>query len=392
MAVPFSLAGCMLADAWSGMGAAPKGERLKRMTRSPQYRDGRFHNRLKNVDPALGAALRSWFGGDQVREPTQELPVLLRTTPELSGLPATGLRLTWFGHSSMLIEIDGLRVLTDPVWGERASPLTWLGPKRFHPPPIALGALPQLDAVLISHDHYDHLDEPSIRELAKTGATFFTPLGVGAHLEYWGVSAERIVELDWWEKRKLGDVEVVATPSRHFSGRGFTDRDRTLWASWSLLGPKHRAFFSGDTGMFPGFEEIGRRLGPFDATMLEVGAYNQLWSDVHLGPEQAAQAHQVLRGKVLFPVHWGTFNLAVHAWTEPVERLLVAAKKAGIRTTIPRPGQSIEPAALPELERWWPEIPWQTAQQEPVVSTGLGGWPDEQRDDHAAPVESQAAQ
>ena len=200
---------------------------------------------------------------------------------------------------------------------------------------------------------------------------FIVPLGLGAHLEYWGVSPERIVELDWWERLEVGGVEVVCAPARHFSGRAMIDRDATLWAGWAFLGQDRRVFFSGDTGMFPGFAEIGARLGPFDVTMMEVGAYNADWPDVHMGPEQAVEAHRMVRGELMLPIHWGTFNLAFHSWVEPVERLLAAAEQAGVQVAVPRPGQSLTLAPPPDVERWWPRTPWQTAEEAPVISTGL---------------------
>jgi L-ascorbate metabolism protein UlaG (beta-lactamase superfamily) len=236
---------------------------------------------------------------------------------------------------------------------------------------LPLDQLPPVDAVLLSHDHYDHLDEPSIRVLNQRVPAFVVPLGIGAHLQYWGVPAAKIRELDWWGQTRVGEIELTATPARHFSGRSLSDADKTLWAGWSLRGPRHRVYYSGDTAMFPGFKEIGARLGPFDATLIEVGAYDRMWADVHLGPEQAVQAHRDVQGKLMLPVHWGTFNLALHAWTEPVERLLVAAARASVNVVVPRPGESIEPSKPPPPAPWWPKVPWQTAAEHPVVSSGL---------------------
>ncbi len=383
----------LAAAAWTPTGTRAAGARLERMEASPRYHEGRFHNDLPRQEPPFWPIARRWFmeEGDAVREPKVPPAVLTRTADEFRTPPRDGLRVTWLGHSSMLIEIDGMKVLTDPVWGERASPFSFYGPKRFFPPPMALDQLPKLDLVVISHDHYDHLDEPTIVELNRREVSFAVPLGVGAHLEYWGVAPEKIIELDWWQETQVGSLRVVATPSRHFSGRSIGDRDATLWASWTLLGPEHRAFFSGDTAMFPGFEEIGRRFGPFDVTMIEVGAYNAMWADVHLGPEQAVLAHQALQGKLMLPVHWGTFNLAFHSWTEPVERLLIAADAREVTVAIPRPGQSVEPGSIPQTnpaaegsaqarseqapqaltERWWPVLAWETADQHPIISSGL---------------------
>jgi L-ascorbate metabolism protein UlaG (beta-lactamase superfamily) len=297
---------------------------------------------------------------------------MMRSGDELSVLPASGLRITWLGHSTVLIEIDGVRVLTDPVWSERASPFSWIGPQRFFAPPLPLDVLPALDAVVISHDHYDHLDEATIVALKDRVPLFAVPLGVGAYLEDWGVQPDRIVERDWWGEVELGAVTLTATPARHFSGRSLVSlfRNDTLWAGWSIAGPRHRVYYSGDTAMFPGFADIGERLGPFDVTLIECGAYDELWTDVHIGPEQAAAAHRMLRGALMMPVHWGTFDLANHAWIEPVERLIAAG--GDLSLAIPRPGESIEPAAPPLVARWWPALPWQTAAQAPVVSSGLG--------------------
>lgn len=366
--------GALVMDSWNAMGKRASGERLARMQASPQYAGDAFKNRMQMQEAIWPATVKWLKGGDANREPTSALDVVRRSASEFIQPPQSGLRVTWFGHSSMLIEIDGKRILTDPVWGERASPSSVLGPVRFFPPPMPLDQLPELDAIVLSHDHYDHLDVESVQALSRLSrAPFITPLGVGAHLEHWGVEAARIKELDWWDDVRLGDVKLVCTPARHFSGRGLRDRNATLWASWSFIGPQHRAFFSGDTGMFPGFSEIGQKLGPFDVTLLESGAYDAAWADVHLGPEQAVQAHRALRGKLLMPVHWGTFNLGLHGWTEPAERLVVAAQSAKVDIVVPRPGGSFEPSAPPAFKRWWPDLPWKTAEQDPVRSSGLDG-------------------
>jgi L-ascorbate metabolism protein UlaG (beta-lactamase superfamily) len=225
--------------------------------------------------------------------------------------------------------------------------------------------------VVISHDHYDHLDYPTIRRLAQTNVPFYVPLGVGSHLEYWGVGPERIHEHQWWDESKLGDLTIACTPSRHFSGRSLVDRDKTLWASWAFVAPDVRVYFSGDTALFPGFKEIGERYGPFDATMMENGAYNQMWADVHLGPEQAIKAHKLVRGGLLIPVHWSMFDLGLHGWTEPIERILIAAKKEGVHVATLMPGESIEPKSPPPSKRWWPDRPFDPVEKAPIVSSHL---------------------
>lgn len=359
-----------LLDAWAALGTLPSGERLERIERSPQYRTGRFVDTLPRVDPDLMAAMSRWVRGAPHTQPRSPLPLAPRQTSDFDATPRSGLRVTWFGHSSLLVEIDGRRILIDPVWSERCSPSSFIGPRRFHPPPLPLEALPELTAIVISHDHYDHLDHASVVALEARKVPFVVPLGVGAHLAYWGIAPELIIELDWWERMRVDGLELVATPARHFSGRGLR-ADATLWSGWALIGEHRRVYYSGDTAMFEGFAQIGERLGPFDATFIEVGAYDAMWADVHLGPEQAVQAHVHVRGGVFFPVHWGTFDLALHSWVEPVERVLAAAAPLGVRVVTPKPGDSIDPLAPPEPSRWWPPVPWKTAAEAPVVSSGL---------------------
>jgi len=229
------------------------------------------------------------------------------------------------------------------------------GPKRFQPVPVPLRAMPPLDLVVISHDHYDHLDYPTIRELARSGVPFVTSLGVGAHLEAWGVEAGRIFELDWWETHRLANsgLAVSAAPSQHFSGRGLKDRNATLWSSLVIRSPRHAVFFCGDTGLTTQYREIRERLGPFDVVMLEVGAFHPAWGDMHLGPENALKALGLLGGGPFLPVHWGTFSLAMHAWDQPAEALLELAPKAGAQLMMPRLGQPVEPAHAEGIEPWW---------------------------------------
>jgi L-ascorbate metabolism protein UlaG (beta-lactamase superfamily) len=356
----------------TGKGAA--GARLEAMQASPNWRDGKFINGLPGVEPSYFKALVKWARGADDTVPDGPLPVVARRASDFDAPPASGLRVTWLGHSSLLIELEGRRLLVDPVWSERASPFSWTGPKRFHPPPLPLEELPAIDAVVISHDHFDHLDHRTVEALGARAPRYVVPLGVGAHLESWGVDRDRIVERDWWGEVKVGHLTLTATPARHFSGRSLVmaDRDETLWAGWAIAGRERRIYYSGDTAMFPGFAAIGERLGPFDAVLIEIGAYNQLWADAHVGPEQAVAARLALGSGLLVPVHWGTFDLALHSWTEPVERLLVAAEAAGVAVAVPRPGESVEPADPPEVARWWPALEWQTAAEAPVVSSGLG--------------------
>jgi L-ascorbate metabolism protein UlaG (beta-lactamase superfamily) len=325
---------------------------------SPNYRDGAF----VNLDPAKmievnreerRILLREMLGG-RAGLPGGDIPLAQPTG--LGSAPAP-LAVTWLGHATALLEIDGYRVLTDPVWSNRCSPSRTVGPERMHEPPVALEALPAVDAIVISHDHYDHLDLDTVLALARTQrAPFFAPLGVGAHLRSWGIPAKRIVELDWRQSGSVDDLTLVCTPARHFSGR-FVSRNTTLWASWVLAGPQHRAFFAGDTGYTRSFAGIGAEHGPFDLTLMPVGAYNPLWRDIHMDPEEAVRAHRDvnagLAGGLLVPIHWCTFRLAPHPWSEPVERLLDAADEAGVDVAVPKPGYRLDPSAPPELDAWW---------------------------------------
>ena len=241
--------------------------------------------------------------------------------------------------------------------GPACVSLALVGPKRFQPVPVSLREMPPVDVVIVSHDHYDHLDYPTIRALAKTGVPFVTSLGVGAHLEYWGVPAERITELDWWESYTVPNTEVVLTaaPSQHFSGRGLKDRNATLWSSLAIRSPRHAVFFSGDTGLTTEYRSIRERLGPFDVVMLEIGAFYPAWGDIHLGPDNALKAHAMLGG-VFMPVHWGTFALAMHAWDQPAERLLELAPHTDAQLLMPLLGQPVEPAHAEAVKPWWREV------------------------------------
>lgn len=345
-------------DRFAQFGAAPSGERQERIESSSQFDGGYFKNMLP---PAVGHfetfsdAMSRFMFGDELRVPQMEIPIVRLDSASFSPKPESGLRITWLGHSTVLIELDDYRILTDPVWTERISPVNFFGPRRFHPPPVALDDLPPIDLVVVSHDHFDHLDMNTIIQLAERGAHFVLPLGVGAHLESWGIGQGQFDELDWWEswKSTTDDLEITATPARHFSGRGPNTINHTLWASWVIVDVSNRVYFSGDTGPFPGFEEIGQRLGPFDITLIKIGAYDESWPDIHLNPPQALDAHQLLRGRLMQPIHWGTFNLAYHDWYEPAAWLLAEAVERQISIVIPRPGEMIEPAMPNEVEEWW---------------------------------------
>ncbi|MEV0280692.1 MBL fold metallo-hydrolase [Streptomyces sp. NPDC050610] len=371
----------------AAFGADPSGERMARIRRSPNFADGVFTNPVAASVAPSGSMLKflpTYFKKEEraSRAPVGTVPVHPTTLADLAEPPASGLRLTWMGHSTVLAEIDGRRVLFDPVWGQRCSPFAFVGPRRLHPAPVPLRELGRVDAVVISHDHYDHLDMPSVRALARTGTSFVVPLGIGAHLEHWGVPAERTTELDWRESAKIAGLTLTATPARHFCGRGLRNTQHTLWASWVVAGPEHRIFHSGDTGYFPGFAEIGAEYGPFDATMIQIGAYSDMWPDIHMTPEEGMRAHRALQGAssgtpgealeiggapggVMLPIHWGTFNLAPHPWHEPAEGTVAAAERAGATVATPRPGQPFEPATPLPVDPWW----------RAAATAPAGGWP-----------------
>lgn len=335
------------------------GLRSERIKGSKQFAGGGFRNASgKGLGLKKGSTLSTvgeYFCGGQHRTPVKPLPSF-DPLEQWTRRVESGLRATWLGHSTVLLEVDGRRVLTDPVWGERASPSSFAGPKRFQPVPVPIARLPPLDAVLISHDHYDHLCHESVLALAKLSVPFFTSLGVGARLEAWGVPASLITELDWWEFAEVGPLTITAAPAQHFSGRGLADRNRTLWSSFAVRGPTSAFFFSGDTGLTQEYREIHEKLGPFDLTMLEVGAFHPAWGDIHLGPENALEAHALLGGRALLPVHWGTFNLAIHDWDEPAETLIALAPKRDVQLVMPRLGEPIEPAHAERVTPWWREI------------------------------------
>jgi len=359
------------------LGAKAGGLRLERMRSSLLWAGDGFRN-IHPVLPGLRdpnarpPSLSEFLCGGERRFPRGRLPSV-NPRAVWSKPPSTGLRATWLGHSTVLVEIDGRRVLTDPVWGSRASPSRMLGPKRFQPVPIALRSLPPIDVAIVSHDHYDHLDYPTIRELARRDVPFVTSLGVGAHLEAWGVRRERIAELDWWESYTLpnADLSVTAGPSQHFSGRGLHDRNATLWSSMIIRSPRHAVFFSGDTGLTTEYATIRARLGPFDLVMLEVGGLHPSWGDLHLGPENALQALALLGGGAFLPVHWGTFALAMHDWDQPAEALLTLGPKKGARLLMPRLGEPVEPARAYEVTPWWRAVDSEEVRRQPSVAPVL---------------------
>ncbi|WP_246434794.1 MBL fold metallo-hydrolase [Teredinibacter haidensis] len=287
--------------------------------------------------------------------PRQKIPLSILSAEHLEQLPKDSDTVIRLGHSSVFLNIGGKKWLIDPVFSERASPFSFLGPKRFHPTPISLEDLPDIDGVLISHDHYDHLDEASIKSLARSVKHFIVPMGVDRHLLKWKVPAENIQVLDWWESAKIQNIQITATPAQHFSGRNMLDKNKTLWASYVIETPDNTLFFSGDSGYFSGFKDIGERFGPFALTMIEAGAYDKDWSSIHMTPEQSLQAHKDLGGAHMMPIHNGTFDLAFHSWYEPLQRISALAKQGGVSLLTPIMGQVITLNNIPTTLAWWEE-------------------------------------
>ncbi len=329
---------------------------------SPNLVNGVFANRER--PPEAGGPDVGTFV-DMLRSsgsPKGTLPVM---SPHLSPEP-DGMSVSWLGHATAIVDVDGVRILVDPVLSARCSPSQLVGPKRMHRAPVSAPNLPAIDVVLLSHDHYDHLDVETVTAIAATqpDARFVAPIGVDAHLEHWGVAKGRITTADWQQSRTVTvrGVEVTfgCVPARHFSGRGLT-RNNTLWASWSVTGPGHSFFFSGDTGFTDAYREVGDRHGPFDATLIAIGAYDPAWPDIHLNPEEAVAVHSLVNGgdteSLLVPIHWGTFNLARHPWGDPVRRLMPAAEAASVDVCVPRPGSTVQVddrtgTAFDDLD-WW---------------------------------------
>jgi len=323
----------------------------------------KFQNTVETGVGGLGVALkvlRLYLTNKEERVPRHRLGPFRTDATIYDRAPASGLRITWMGHSSMLIEIDGVHVLVDPVWDQRASPVRWAGPKRFFQAPLPLSELPGIDVVLISHDHYDHLGKSTVQKLAcmeaGRNARWITSLGVGRLLRDFGVDAAQITELDWTESVTVGsdaELKITALPARHFSGRSLWNRFETLWSSFVLKGARHNVYFGADSGLWDGFAEIGQQYGPFDLTMLDTGAYDELWKDIHMGPDGAAKAFAAMgASKLLMPIHWGLFDLALHSWRQPIERTIELADEFGTRLWIPEPGVPTEVVAE-HRSGWW---------------------------------------
>lgn len=342
-------------------GSQVKTSTQKRITESPNFKNGKFQNPVATqvqIDHVpFFKLLREFLSNKGNRVPENVI-----TTKQIDKgafhQQNDRVKICWLGHSTMLIEIEGKVILTDPVFGKRPSPFSFAGSKAFpYSVEYSLDDLPKIDLVLISHDHYDHLDHKVIRRLSEKKVNFVTTLGVGNHLESWGIERSRIIELDWWDEYQFTrTIQLTATPARHFSGRRINNRFSTLWASWVIKGAEHNVFFGADSGYFQGFKTIGAKFGPFDIAMLECGQYSQYWPYIHMAPEETYQAATDLNTQVLLPIHWGKFKLSIHPWTEPVERLLKADKNDKVQITTPQIGQTIDLSNPLPTEPWWRKI------------------------------------
>lgn len=339
-------------------GGTPSEANKTRFEQLDYFSEGKFSNLIPTkMDMDFGKVitmLPELLKNDPARIPSFDLPIVSRDSLELveDSLPT---RLVWFGHSAFLLQIDGKNILIDPMLGEVPAPNPLLGKKRFFKDlPIEIEKLPQIDLIIISHDHYDHLDYGSIQKLKGKTKQFYVPLGVGAHFERWGVSPDVIHEMKWWEEAEVAGLSLVFTPSRHFSGRGPNNRFSTLWGSWVIKGQEDNIYFSGDSGYGPHFKEIGEKYGPFDFAMMECGQYNENWKDIHMIPEETAIAGKELNAKVMMPIHWAAFTLAMHSWTDPVERVTIKAKEINQSLFVPKIGEFIVlKDSLWTTEEWW---------------------------------------
>ncbi|RKS53657.1 L-ascorbate metabolism protein UlaG (beta-lactamase superfamily) [Gillisia mitskevichiae] len=337
-------------------GSKSNGERLTKIQASENYRDGKFQNLTAtdvSGDINYTKTLSEFFTkGDKV--PDWSIPINKISSETIANTADSTTKITWFGHSALLLEMDGKKIFLDPMLGNVPAPHPLLGSKRFNDTlPLAIENIPDLDAVIISHDHYDHLDYGSIKKLKDRVAHFYVPLGVGAHLISWGVQENKITEMDWWESISFSGIQLTATPSRHFSGRGITDRFSTQWSSWVIKGQKDNIYFSGDSGYESHFKEIGDKFGPFDLAIMECGQYDAQWPLIHMMPEETVQATLDVKAEILLPIHWGAFKLGLHSWTDPIERITAEASSKNVNIATPIIGEAVTVGKPIPTSKWW---------------------------------------
>ncbi|WP_303310924.1 MBL fold metallo-hydrolase [Hymenobacter sp. BT730] len=359
LVVVLLVVGVAFANLGPEFGGKPTKEQKLAYAKSGHYRDGEFQNLIPTTLMTDGSTFsvlwRFLFSKPERTTPNAPLPMQRLDSLSITRKTTDMLRVTWFGHSASLVEIGGRNILLDPMLSIKMGPLSWVTPRRYNPIlPISAEQLPPIDAVLISHDHYDHLDYKTILRLKDKVAHFYVPLGVGAHLLAWGVAPEKVQELDWNDSIQLPGLTIVSMPARHFSGRGLTNRNSTSWSSWVLKSATKRVFYSGDGGYGPHFQTIGAKHGPFDLALMECGQYDRQWAEIHMMPEQTVQAAVDVRTRVLMPVHWGAFTEANHPWDEPVNRATAEAARRQLPITTPRLGQPITVGVGPlPQEHWW---------------------------------------
>ncbi|WP_057936747.1 MBL fold metallo-hydrolase [Algoriphagus resistens] len=352
------LVGVLFVNFSPEFGGSPSKQKIAQFEKLDYFENGKFSNLMPtNMDMDFAEAIKmlpEFFKNDPTRRPDFKLPIAYRDSLELV-VDDHPTRLVWFGHSTFLLQIDGKTILIDPMFGEVPAPNPMLGKKRFSEElPIAIEKLPQIDMIIMSHDHYDHLDYRSIRKLKEKTKAFYMPLGMGAHFEEWGVDSSRIHELGWWDEIRADGLLLALTPARHFSGRGLSNRFSTLWGSWVIQGESDNIYFSGDSGYGTHFKQIGEKYGPFNFAMMECGQYNERWTDIHMVPEETAQAAKDISAKVFMPIHWAAFTLAMHSWTDPVERVMAKAKEINQPIIVPEIGQFIElDKNLMTERKWW---------------------------------------
>lgn len=337
-------------------GANANGDRMERIEKSPHYKEGRFQNLVET--PMYGENTSMWqniikfINGGENREPKEIIETIEFDGKQLAG---NELSITWFGHSTVLLRMAERNLLIDPVFSNHSSPFAFMGPKAFkYSYQYSVDDLPEIDAVVITHDHYDHLDYETILQLKTLVKKFYVPLGMGAHLEKWGIPSAHIIEAEWWDEFQLNnEISLACVPMRHFSGRGISDRNKTLWAGWVIKSEKHSIIHTGDSGYGDHFKQIGEKYGPFDLTMVECGQYNEGWPYIHMTPEETVQAHIDLKGRFLLPIHWGRFNLSLHAWTDPSERAFITSNEKNVDLITPLPGQIVFFDKPLTFQQWW---------------------------------------
>ncbi|MFK7899862.1 MAG: MBL fold metallo-hydrolase [Cyclobacteriaceae bacterium] len=340
-------------------------EQKKAYAKSGHYEKDKFINHsVTKMNLNYWELIKEQFKKAPNRSPQQEIKVDKIDSLTIENHEKTVTQLTWFGHSAFLLEIEDKKILLDPMLGDTPAPHPLLGTKRYSKElPIEIEKLPFIDAVIFSHDHYDHLDYESVQKLKGKVNHYYTPLGVGNHLVGWSVEKEKISELNWWDTITLDSIQLACTPARHFSGRGLFDRSSTLWCSWVIKGRKDNIFFSGDSGYDTHFKKIGDKYGPFDISLMECGQYHKDWQLIHMMPEETVQAAIDLKSKLALPIHWGAFTLSLHDWTDPIERFTKKATELNLAITTPKIG---EPVIVGEevypTSSWWEQYETNTVQ------------------------------